>query len=117
MKKLRQLFLTNQFFYTLLGVATLFTFSFFVKGLLIVAWIVFWIWLAVLAFDFIVLFSGKGRIEVTRVYPEKLSNGDENPMRLIVNSFYQHSDMVPLYNYHCLHLVDSYFVCRQVNLW
>jgi hypothetical protein len=38
-------------------------------------------------FDFIVLFSGKGRIEVTRVYPEKLSNGDENPMRLIVNSF------------------------------
>ncbi|MFA4979870.1 MAG: DUF58 domain-containing protein, partial [Sphingobacterium sp.] len=69
MKKLKQLFLTNQFFYSLLGVATLFTFSFFVKGLLIVAWIVFWIWLAVLAFDFIVLFSGKGRIEITRIYP------------------------------------------------
>ncbi|WP_286767454.1 MULTISPECIES: DUF58 domain-containing protein [Sphingobacterium] len=88
MKKLKQLFLTNQFFYSLLGVATLFTFSFFVKGLLIVAWIVFWIWLAVLAFDFIVLFSGKGRIEITRIYPEKLSNGDENPMKLMVSSFY-----------------------------
>ncbi|ULT28595.1 hypothetical protein KUH03_20015 [Sphingobacterium sp. E70] len=54
----------------------------------IVAWIVFWLWLAVLIFDFVVLFAGKGRIEITRAYPEKLSNGDENPMKLIVNSFY-----------------------------
>ncbi len=96
MKKLSQLFLTNQFFYSLLGIATLFTLSFFVKGLLIVSWIVFWLWLAVLAFDFIVLFSGKGRIEITRVYPEKLSNGDENPMRLIVSSFYPFSTKVDI---------------------
>lgn len=88
MRKLKQLFLTNQFFYSLLGIATLFAISFFIKGLFIVAWIVFWLWLAVLIFDFVVLFAGKGRIEITRVYPEKLSNGDENPMKLIVNSFY-----------------------------
>lgn len=88
MAKLRQLFLTNQFFYSLLGVATLFTISFFLKGLFVAAWIVFWIWLAVLIFDFIVLFAGTGRIEISRVYPEKLSNGDENPMKLIVNSYY-----------------------------
>lgn len=88
MKKLRQLFLTNQFFYSLLGIATFFAVSFFIKGLLIVAWIVFWLWLAVLIFDFILLFSGKGRIEIARNYPEKLSNGDENSMKLTVSSFY-----------------------------
>lgn len=88
MRKLKQLFLTNQFFYSLLAIATFFVISFFIKGLFVVAWILFWLWLAVLIFDFIVLFSGKGRIEITRVYPEKLSNGDENPMKLIVNSFY-----------------------------
>ena len=80
MRKLKQLFLTNQFFYSLLGIATFFAVSFFIKGLFIVAWIVFWLWLAVLIFDFVVLFAGKGGIEITRIYPEKLSNGDENPM-------------------------------------
>ncbi|WP_312187032.1 DUF58 domain-containing protein [Sphingobacterium sp.] len=96
MKKFRQLFLTNQFFYSLLGVATLFTISFFIKGLFVVAWIVFWLWLAVLIFDFIVLFAGKGRVEITRVYPEKLSNGDENPMKLTVNSFYPFATTVDI---------------------
>ncbi|WP_104383473.1 DUF58 domain-containing protein [Sphingobacterium sp. HMA12] len=88
MGKLKQLFLTNQFFYSLLGIATFFAISFFMKGLFTVAWIVFWLWLAVLVFDFIVLFSGKGRVEITRIYPEKLSNGDENPMKLKIDSFY-----------------------------
>ncbi|PUV23227.1 MULTISPECIES: DUF58 domain-containing protein [Sphingobacterium] len=88
MGKIKQLFLTNQFFYSLLGIATFFAISFFMKGLFTVAWIVFWLWLAVLIFDFIVLFSGKGRVEITRIYPEKLSNGDENPMKLMINSFY-----------------------------
>jgi len=88
MAKIKQLFLTNQFFYSLLGIAMFFAISFFMRGLFTVAWIVFWLWLAVLIFDFIVLFSGKGRVEITRIYPEKLSNGDENPMKLMINSFY-----------------------------
>ncbi|WP_343538889.1 DUF58 domain-containing protein [Sphingobacterium thalpophilum] len=88
MRKLQQLFLTSQFFYSLIGVAALFTISFFIKGLFLAAWGVFWLWMGVLIFDFILLFSGRGRIEVTRVYPEKLSNGDENSMKLIVHSLY-----------------------------
>lgn len=94
MRKLKQLFLTSQFFYSLLGVAAFFTVSFFIKGLFVVAWIVFWLWMAVLIFDFILLFAGKGRIEITRIYPEKLSNGDENPMKLLVHSFYPFATVV-----------------------
>ena len=40
-----------------------------------------------ICFDFILLFGFKG-IEVSRILPEKLSNGDENPVSLHINSFY-----------------------------
>ncbi|KKX50355.1 hypothetical protein [Sphingobacterium sp. IITKGP-BTPF85] len=70
MKKLKQLYFTNRFFYGLLTIATFFVISFFVKVLFIPVAILFWILTAVMIWDLIFLFSGKGNVSVIRNYPE-----------------------------------------------
>jgi uncharacterized protein (DUF58 family) len=42
-------------------------------------------------FDFIILFSSKTGIEGQRITPEKLSNGDENPIVVSIRNFYSFS--------------------------
>jgi uncharacterized protein (DUF58 family) len=88
MKKFKQLYFTNRFFYGLLTIATFFVISFFVKVLFIPVVILFWILTAVMIWDLIFLFSGKGNISVIRNYPEKFSNGDENPLVIKAESRY-----------------------------
>lgn len=88
MKKLKQLYLTNRFFYGLLTIATFFVISFFVKVLFIPVAILFWILTAVMIWDLLFLFSGKGNVSIIRNYPEKFSNGDENPLVIRAESRY-----------------------------
>lgn len=88
MKKLKQLYLTNRFFYGLLTIATFFVISFFVKVLFIPVAILFWILTAVMIWDLLFLFSVKGNVSVKRNYPEKFSNGDENPLVIRAESRY-----------------------------
>ncbi len=88
MKKLKQLYFTNRFFYGLLTIATFFVISFFVKVLFIPVAILFWILTAVMIWDLLFLFSGNGSVSVIRNYPEKFSNGDENPLVIRAESRY-----------------------------
>ncbi|UIR55854.1 DUF58 domain-containing protein [Sphingobacterium sp. SRCM116780] len=88
MKKIKQLYFTNRFFYGLLIMAALFVISFFVKVLFIPVAVLFWILAAVLIWDLVFLFSGKGSVSILRNYPEKFSNGDENPLVIKAESRY-----------------------------
>jgi len=88
MRFIRSLYLSNRFFNSLLLMATLFLLSFFVKQLFTPVYVLFWVYLSVCLWDLLFLYLGKGRIDIVRNYPEKLSNGDENLMEIRLTSFY-----------------------------
>ncbi|TDS14594.1 DUF58 domain-containing protein [Sphingobacterium paludis] len=88
MRFIRNLYLTNIFFYGVLLLATCFVLSFFIQAFFIVASLLFWIFVGSCAWDIVVLYAKKNLIVIARDYPEKLSNGDENEMGIIVQSFY-----------------------------
>lgn len=88
MRFIKSLYLQNAFFYGLLLLATLFVLSFFVQALYIPVAILFWIFFAACLWDIIFLHAGKGRLEIERHYPERLSNGDENELSIHLLSYY-----------------------------
>lgn len=88
MKFFRNLYFTNYFFYALLGLATLFILAFFFHGLMLVSKILFFAFACVLLWEIIFLFSRKSTIKITRNYPDKFSNGDENTFEITLESFY-----------------------------
>ncbi|MFK5982443.1 MAG: DUF58 domain-containing protein [Flavobacteriaceae bacterium] len=68
--------------------ACLFVLSYFLDDLLGVAKLLFLILIVFFLFDILLLFRNKTGIQATRIVPEKLSNGDENPIRIsAVNRF------------------------------
>lgn len=85
---LQQLYLNNFAFYLLGGLALLFGFSYFFPAFYNAARYLFLLWLVFTALDILVLFAAKTGIEGMRRLPEKMSNGDQNPIHLILRNFY-----------------------------
>ena len=50
--------------------------------------VLFYVFVILLITDLLLLFASKGKIEGTRLLPDKLSNGDENPIELHINNTY-----------------------------
>ena len=67
-------------------------------GLLVIIKMLFYIFLIILIIDGILLFKQKG-IKASRILPEKLSNGDENPIEIKIHNIYN-------FNVH-LNLIDE----------
>ncbi|TPD73580.1 DUF58 domain-containing protein [Flavobacterium microcysteis] len=88
MKLLKKLYINNFFFYALLGVAFLYCVAFIFPALYNAAGYVLLMLLAFLVLDILILFSAKNGIEGTRIAPEKLSNGDENPIGINIKNYY-----------------------------
>lgn len=88
MRFIRSLYPTNSFFFSLLILAFSFVISFFIPIMAIPATVLFWLWVIACISDLFFLYTGKNRVEIQRVYPEKLSNGDENEMELLMRNFY-----------------------------
>lgn len=84
----KKLYINNFFFYALLGVIGLFTSAFVFPFLYQVSWYLLLILLTFLVLDILILFFAKTGIEATRVTPEKLSNGDENPININIKNYY-----------------------------
>jgi len=92
MKKIKQfyenLFFTRRFFLVMLGLATLFVISFAIEAIYGMVWFLFFCVVGFTLLELLFLFLSKNNIQVTRLLPEKLSNGDENDIYLKVrNSF------------------------------
>ncbi len=87
-KFIKQLYLNNFFFYLLIGIIVLFCMAFFFPVLYNATWYLFFILLVFLVIDILILFSNKNGIEAHRTTPEKLSNGDENPIVVTVKNYY-----------------------------
>lgn len=71
-----------------MGVVVVFCLAFMLPALYNAAWYLLWVLLAFFVLDLIILFSSGKGIEAQRIVPEKLSNGDENPIVVTVRNFY-----------------------------
>lgn len=88
MRFLRRLYIANTFFYVLLFLAACFAVSFYIEPLRFVTVILFWIWIGLCFWDLLMLHLPRHQIKIQRHYPDKLSNGDNNPFKItLVSSF------------------------------
>lgn len=72
----------------LMGIIVLFCCAFIFPALYSAAWFVFFILLVFFVLDILILFSSKNGIDAERITPEKLSNGDENPIVVTLKNYY-----------------------------
>lgn len=93
---IKQLYINNFFFYCLLAVIVSFCCSFIFPILYHATWYVFFVLLIFLTLDFLILFTAKNGIDATRITPEKLSNGDENPINVSIKNYYSFSIFVKI---------------------
>ncbi|WP_456314206.1 DUF58 domain-containing protein [Pseudomonas shirazensis] len=88
MKFIKSLYLKNFFFYLLMGIVGLFVFAFFFPILYDGTWFVLLVLSTFLILDILILYLTKIGIEANRDTPEKLSNGDLNPVSISIKNHY-----------------------------
>ena len=91
MKFIRSLYLNNRLFLSIGIVAFSFIVSFIAGVGVVVAEILFFILLATVLTDILLLYRTRRGLHGNRVTPEKLSNGDENEVRLRLENHYPFS--------------------------
>ena len=90
-KFIRNLYINNLFFYCIIGLIVLFTIAFFFPIIYNAVWYLFYVLMAFLLIDILLLFIVNGKIIGTRKMPEKLSNGDENEVIIYLTNKYSFS--------------------------
>lgn len=88
MKKVKSIYLNNRFFVFITIVVFLFIFGYAFEFITSFAKISFFVLLTVLLLDFLLLFRVSKGIKATRFTPDKLSNGDENEIRVLIENNY-----------------------------
>ena len=84
----KQLYLNNILFYCIIGVIFLFILAYLFPMFYNAAWYVLYILLAFLIIDTLLLFASGKKIVGNRIVSEKLSNGDENEIKIAINNQY-----------------------------
>jgi uncharacterized protein (DUF58 family) len=87
-KYIGALYFTNRFYTALAIVAALFVTRFFLSWLGDLPFLLAGILLSLLLLDYVALFAGTKRIFARRFTPERLSNGDENLVRIDIENNY-----------------------------
>nr|WP_314499824.1 DUF58 domain-containing protein [uncultured Chryseobacterium sp.] len=85
---MKNLYINNRFFFMLIGVGILYVFAFFFPFLLMVGHIVLLLVFLAGMVDYLLLFREKDSVLAQRILPEKLSNGDENPVKVDMKNNY-----------------------------
>src|SRR5436190_4015601 len=91
MQFFKNLYLNNLFFYMLIGIVAGFVLAYLFPGLYFVCWLLLFSLLAFTAIDILLLFATKQDVKASRTTPEKLSNGDENPIAIKIKNNYSFS--------------------------
>ncbi len=88
MKRLfKHTYLTFRFFIIAIAFVILFILAYLYPGLLEIASLLFFVAVGLVLIDIILLFKQKG-ISASRILPEKLSNGDDNPIEITLQNNY-----------------------------
>lgn len=85
---MKNLYINNRFFFALIGVGILYVFAFFFPFLMIVGHVVLLLVFLAAMVDYLLLFREKDGVLAQRILPEKLSNGDENPVKVDIKNNY-----------------------------
>ena len=88
MRFIKALYLNNRLFISVGIIASCFVLSFILQGFLFIPQILFFVFLALILTDLILLFRTKRGLQGHRFAPEKLSNGDDNEIRIYLENFY-----------------------------
>jgi uncharacterized protein (DUF58 family) len=83
----KHIYLTGRFFTSVSILVLLFILAYMFPGLLVMVQMLFFVFLGLVMLDFLLLFKQKG-IRASRVLPEKLSNGDDNPIEISLQNNY-----------------------------
>lgn len=85
---MKKLYLNNRLFLLLFVAAVLFVFAFFFKKMMIVAQCFLALTVLLLIVDYLLLFFQKNALFAQRILPEKLSNGDDNSIKVEIKNQY-----------------------------
>lgn len=85
---MKNLYINTRFFIALIGVGILYVLAFFFPVVMMVAHAVLLICFLAAMVDSLLLFNQKEGVLAQRILPEKLSNGDENPVKIDVKNNY-----------------------------
>ncbi|WP_308991178.1 DUF58 domain-containing protein [Mariniflexile litorale] len=88
-------YLNTHFFIGVSVLVFLFILAYIFPGLLVIAQMLFFVFVSLLIVDSILLFKQKG-ILASRILPEKLSNGDDNPIEISLQNNYNFTSDVKL---------------------
>ncbi len=88
MRVIRYLYLTKQFYISVTAVIILFVFSYFIGWLYPITLIILYLIVGVTVLDAVILFRKNKGIIGHRFIGEKLSNGDENPVRIYLENLF-----------------------------
>jgi len=88
MKYIKALYFNNRLFQIIGGLVVLFILSYFFPSVMVIPKVAFFLLLAAVCTDIVLLYSKQKGIKGRRFTPEKLSNGDENEIKLFLENFY-----------------------------
>ncbi|WP_407653791.1 DUF58 domain-containing protein [Arcicella gelida] len=92
----KSLYFSKVVFHFVIGIVILFVFAFVFPWLLGIAQLCFMILILLLLADGIILFMAKKGIFCRRDVPERLSNGDENPISIFIENHYSFSILLEI---------------------
>src|SRR5690606_5980128 len=84
----RDLYIASLFFFFSLGISFFFVLCFFFEGLYFFVQLSLFLFIAACCWDLVYLFSVKNALNIKRIYPDKLSNGDLNEFKIELKSGY-----------------------------
>ncbi|WP_080777826.1 DUF58 domain-containing protein [Chryseobacterium phocaeense] len=85
---MKNLYINTRFFFSLIGVGIIYVFAFFFPVLMWVAHGVLLVCFLAAMVDYLFLFNSKNGVLAQRILPEKLSNGDENFVKIDIKNNY-----------------------------
>ena len=85
---LQSLFFGKRFYWTLASIIILFVFAYFSPLLFVIARIATFVFFILVIIDYIVLYANAESIKAKRIVPERMSNGDENKILIVVSNDY-----------------------------
>ncbi|MEN3322710.1 DUF58 domain-containing protein [Mariniflexile soesokkakense] len=87
--------MNTHFFVSVSVLVFLFILAYIFPGLLVIAQMLFFVFIGLFIIDFILLFKQKG-FSASRILPEKLSNGDDNPIEITLQNNYNFTSSIKL---------------------
>ena len=88
MRFLKELFLTSRFLLIAAGIVLLFFFGYYIPILFLVSRVLLLAFITIIIIESIIIFSNKGNVFAERILADRLSNGDENEIKIILTNNY-----------------------------